>query len=132
MLIKYLFKYLTKRLDRIRVVIEDNIYTEKFREINYKEVDEIKTYINCRYITPNEAILRLYEYLIHHRNPTIQRLFLHLQEMENIMFRSNQCLDNILKHPRIHKTTLTEWIEVNKSTIEARELLYTEFLNKWV
>ena len=29
MLIKYLFKYLTKSPDRIRAIIEDNIYTEE-------------------------------------------------------------------------------------------------------
>ena len=40
--------------------------------------------------------------------------------MQNITFHSNQRLDNILKHPGIRKTTLTEWMEV----IEAKELLY--------
>ena len=52
MLIKYLFKYLTKGPDKIKVVIEDNIISENNQTINYKEVDKIKTYFNCRYITP--------------------------------------------------------------------------------
>ena len=47
MLIKYLFKYLTKGSDRIRAVIEDNIITENNKIINYKVVDEIKGYLNC-------------------------------------------------------------------------------------
>ena len=71
MLIKYLFKYLNKSPDKIRAVIEENICTENSGKINYTNVDEIKNYINCRYITPYEAIWRLYEYSIHHRNLAI-------------------------------------------------------------
>ena len=74
MLIKYLFKYLTKGPDRIWTIIEDNICTEDSGQPKYTNVDEIKNYINCRYITPYEAIWRLYEYLIHHRNPVVQWL----------------------------------------------------------
>ena len=38
-------KYLTKGLDTIKAVIKDNIYIEKSREINSKEIDETKTYM---------------------------------------------------------------------------------------
>ena len=55
-LIKYLFKYLAKRPDRIRAVLEDNIFLENYGQISYHEIDEIKNYINCRYITPYETI----------------------------------------------------------------------------
>ena len=89
MLIKYLFKYLAKWSDRIRAVLEDNICIENSGEINYQEIDEIKNYINCRYITPYEAIWRLYEYPIHHRNPFVQRLLIHLPFMQNVTFHSN-------------------------------------------
>ena len=55
MLIKYLFKYLTKGPDQIRAIIEENIYTENLGKLAYTNVDEIKNYINYRYITPYEA-----------------------------------------------------------------------------
>ena len=90
MLIKYLFKYLTKGPDRIRAVIEDNVYTENSEKTHYTEVDETKNYINYRYITLYEAIWRLYEYSINHRNPVIQRLSGHLEKMQNITFQLNQ------------------------------------------
>ena len=80
MLIKYLFKYLTKSPDRIRAVIEENICTENSGKINYTSVDEIKNYINCQYITPYEAIWGLYEYLIHQINPVVQQLSVHLEK----------------------------------------------------
>ena len=89
MLIKYLFKYLAKGPDQIRAVLEDNICIENSGEINYQEIDEIKNYINCRYITPYEAIWRLYEYPIHHRNLFVQRLLIHLPFMQNVTFHSN-------------------------------------------
>ena len=108
MLIKYLFKYLTKGPDRIRAVIEDNMPAETTGETNYQEIDEIKNYINCRYITPYEAIWRLFEFSIHHRNPAVQRLSIHLPKMQNITFNSNQRLNNIIRQPGIDKTTLTE------------------------
>ena len=47
---------------------------------------------------------RLYEYSIHHRNPAVQRLSIHLEKMQNITFQSTECLKNILKHPGNHKT----------------------------
>ena len=131
MLIKYLFKYLTKGPDRIRAVIEDNMPTEITAETNYQEIDEIKNYINCRYITPYEAIWRLFEFSIHHRNPAVQRLSIHLPKLQNITFNSNQRLNNIIRQPGIDKTTLTEWMEINKYDTNARELTYTEFPIKY-
>ena len=86
MLIKYLFKYLVKGPDRVRAVLEDNVYIENFGQINYREIDEIKNYINCRYITPYEAIWRLYEYPMHHKNPSVQRLSIHLSLCKMLHF----------------------------------------------
>ena len=97
MIIKYLFKYLTKSPDRIRAVIEDSIIIENNESINYKEVDEIKAYLNCRYITPYEAIWRIFEYSIHSRNPAVQRLSIHLPNMQNITFNKNQQLQIIIR-----------------------------------
>ena len=38
-LIKYLFKYLAKGPDRVRAILEDNIYVDSFGHINYQEID---------------------------------------------------------------------------------------------
>ena len=103
-----LFKYLTKGPDRIRAVLEDNICTHTTKQVNHNGIDGIKNYLNCRYITSYEAICRLYEYLIYHKNPSVQRLARHLPHMQNITFSSNQNLYNIIRQPRINKTTLKE------------------------
>lgn len=44
--LKYLFKYINKGHDRATVVIEDNINKERTL---VQEVDEVKTYLDCRY-----------------------------------------------------------------------------------
>ena len=52
--------------------------------------------------------------------------------MQNITFHSNQRLDNIIRQPGIQRTTLTEWMEINKINTEARQLSYIQFPTKWV
>ena len=54
------------------------------------------------------------------------------KKMQNITFHSNESLEKILKNPRNNKTTLTEWMETNKSNDEAKKLSYIEFTNRWV
>lgn len=49
---------------RIRVVIEINNTKENIVDNEYKQIDEIKTYLNYRYITPYEVVWRLFEYPI--------------------------------------------------------------------
>lgn len=56
--VKYLFKYIKKGHDRITVVIEDN---NSDNQIFVREVDEVKTYIDCRYISASEASWRIFE-----------------------------------------------------------------------
>jgi len=62
MLIKYLFKYVSKGSDRCRVVVEKD------------RVDEIHAYMNCRFICPYEAVWRLLQFPIHSRSPPVKRL----------------------------------------------------------
>nr|GEV52723.1 helicase [Tanacetum cinerariifolium] len=73
--IKYLFNYLNKGPDRATIVIEENVKngttmaTEKVME-----VDEIKNYLNCRFLSPCEAVWRLFSFDIHYSYPTIMHL----------------------------------------------------------
>ncbi|GJR11771.1 hypothetical protein Tco_0794423 [Tanacetum coccineum] len=54
--IKYLFKYLNKGPDRATIVIEENVKTKSHIQTKtVTEIDEIKSYLNCRYLAPREA-----------------------------------------------------------------------------
>ncbi|GKD91255.1 DNA helicase PIF1, ATP-dependent [Tanacetum coccineum] len=51
--IKYLFKYLNKGPDRAIIIIEENIKNgTTMGTENVLEVDEIKNYLNCRFLSP--------------------------------------------------------------------------------
>ena len=56
-MIKYLFKYISKETDRIRAVIE-NYGRDQSKIINDTDnvIDEIKTYLDCHYISPCEVV----------------------------------------------------------------------------
>ncbi|GJS78703.1 DNA helicase PIF1, ATP-dependent [Tanacetum coccineum] len=56
--IKYLFKYLNKGPDRTTFVIQENVQKTTHREPKKVDADdEIKNYLNCRYLAPYEANL---------------------------------------------------------------------------
>ncbi|XP_058747203.1 uncharacterized protein LOC131620216 [Vicia villosa] len=74
--IKYLFKYINKGSDRISAVI---VPSESTNRPGDKNVDEIKQYLDCRYVSPSEACWRIFSYSIHGRKPTMERLFFHLE-----------------------------------------------------
>ncbi|XP_034903514.2 uncharacterized protein [Populus alba] len=89
MLIKYLFKYVSKGSDRCRVVVEKD------------RADEIHTYMNCRFICPYEAVWRLLQFPIHSRSPPVERLQIHLPLHQNVVYSGNESLPSILQKPEV-------------------------------
>ncbi|XP_062114291.1 uncharacterized protein LOC133825350 [Humulus lupulus] len=43
-----------------------------------KEIDDIKTYLDCRYISATKACWRIFQFDIHYRHPAVERLPFHL------------------------------------------------------
>lgn len=120
MLIKYLFKYISKGSDRARVVFQEN------------PNDEILAYLNCRYISPYEAVWRLFQYPIHSREPSVERLPIHLPLTQNVVFNSDRSLESIINQKGIERTMLTSWFEANKTFSQAQSLTYAQFPSKFV
>nr|GEW77692.1 DNA helicase [Tanacetum cinerariifolium] len=97
MLIKYLFKYISKGTDRIvarisrtRTVTQDSTSRPQI------VVDEIENYLDAIYISPHEACWRMLEFEIHHREPAVQILSVHLQNMQRVVFRDRDKLDSVV------------------------------------
>lgn len=132
--IKYLFKYINKGPDRVTMLIEDNISgcMNENADGNIIEIDEIKTYLDCRYVSPIEASWRIFQFDIHFRDPSVERLSFHLPDEQPITFKDNDYLDNVLRIPSIEKTMFTEWMRANANFAEAQELTYSEFPIKFV
>ncbi|XP_050290504.1 uncharacterized protein LOC126728763 [Quercus robur] len=94
--------------------------------------DEVKTYLNCRYVSAIEACWRIFEFAIHHREPAVQRLSFHNEDEQPVVFEDTDYLNNVVDKPDIEKSKFTEWMKANALYEEARELTYSEFPTKWV
>ncbi|KAH0644169.1 hypothetical protein KY284_032053 [Solanum tuberosum] len=86
--VKYLFKYVNKGSDRATIGIECSDTTT--------ERDEIKRYLDCRYISATEACWRIFKFDIHHRESAVERLPFHLQGENTIVFEEETCPESIL------------------------------------
>ncbi|CAL9002650.1 unnamed protein product, partial [Prunus brigantina] len=93
---------------------------------------QILAYLNCRYISPYEAVWRLFQYPIHSREPAVERLSIHLPLEQNVVFNGDQSLESIVSQKGIEDTMLTSWFKANQMFPEARTLTYAEFPTKFV
>ncbi|GJY85469.1 ATP-dependent DNA helicase PIF1-like protein [Tanacetum coccineum] len=72
--IKYLFKYLNKGPDRATIVIQENVQQgQGMTKQKVTVVDEIKNYLNYRYLAPCEVVWRIFSFDIHHSYPGPQK-----------------------------------------------------------
>nr|GEV45595.1 DNA helicase [Tanacetum cinerariifolium] len=96
MLIKYLFKYISKGTDRVIANITRPLPTAPSASNTPTiQIDEIKNYIEARYIGPHEACWRILDFPIHYRNPPVQTLAVNLENMQQLTFRSKENLQSI-------------------------------------
>jgi hypothetical protein len=122
--IKYLFKYIHKGYDRISAtVVQTN---------GNQQLDEIKQYLDCRYISPTEACWRIFGFSIHGRKPAVERMFFHLIGENCVYFTDHQQMEHVLEKPSVTESMFTSWFEANKKYPEARQLTYGDFVSKFV
>ena len=107
--IKYLFKYITKGLDRATLILEENLHVDTSTGMqNMTDTDEVKEYLNCRYVSAIEACWRIFEFEIHYRQPAVQRLSFHIENQQPVVFKDTEYLDNVIDRPDIRKSKFTE------------------------
>ncbi|GJR22636.1 DNA helicase [Tanacetum coccineum] len=109
MLIKYLFKYISKGPDRILGKID-------------RPIEDASTSTGERHI----------QYPIHRREPVVQILNVHLENMQRVNFHERDRLDVIVNMPDKKKTTLTEWYVYNNEHTDGRHLTYLDFPSEFV
>ncbi|XP_071728505.1 uncharacterized protein [Rutidosis leptorrhynchoides] len=131
--IKYLFKYLNKGPDRATIVIQENLlHSSDSRSENIIDVDEITNYLDCRYLSPCEAVWRLFSYDIHYSKPSVIKLSFHLPNQQSITLRDSQQLPALLKSESVRETMFTQWFELNKHDELARTLTYAKIPKHYV
>ncbi|KAF7800995.1 putative PIF1 DNA helicase/replication protein A1-like protein [Senna tora] len=90
--IKNLFKYVSKGHDKVTAALCNSNCAESSEE----NCDEIKTYLDCRYISPCEAVWRIFGFDINFRQPSVERLPFHLPDQQGVVFPDNAPIDAVV------------------------------------
>ncbi|XP_017221355.2 uncharacterized protein LOC108198086 [Daucus carota subsp. sativus] len=123
--LKYLFKYCLKGHDQATVLIN----TQKVTNVpGTKEqvIDEIKTFLDGRYICGVEAGHRIYGFDVHHRTIAVQRLPFHLPHQKTCTFRSKDDRASVERLWSMKKSKLEAYFELNKVDISAQKYSYSQ------
>ncbi|XP_022015050.1 uncharacterized protein LOC110914568 [Helianthus annuus] len=132
MLIKYLFKYISKGTDRIKYTVKKTPdITANSTDNTTTEIDEIKDFVDGRFICPHESAWRIFNFMIHERNPPVQVLSVHLENRQNVTFKDNEKLENVLRNPNAKRTTLTEWLKNYCLDNSGLHLRYIDYLSEY-
>jgi len=127
--IKYLFKYIHKGYDRITARV---VPSQQRTHTVQQPVDEIKHYLDCRYISPSEACWRILSFSIHGRKPAVERMFFHLVGEKAIYFTDHARMENVLEKASVTESMFTAWLQANQEFEAARELTYAQFVANFV
>jgi hypothetical protein len=128
--VKYLFKYVYKGHDR--ATIEISRQRDKITEGNVVAVDEIKKYLNCRYVFASKAAWRIFKFDMHEWFPTIERLQYHLPNQQMVLFDDDDDVQEVATRSAISRMMFIEWFKTNQESKIARSLIFDQFPEQWV
>ncbi|KAL4590964.1 hypothetical protein LXL04_003911 [Taraxacum kok-saghyz] len=117
--VKYAFKYVYKGHDKQVVHIDPDEPQSK--------IDEIKRYQNARYVSPPEAIWRIFSFALSQIYPSVIALHLHLPNQQLVRFSDNDIITDIVDRERDKSSMLTDFFKINKVDGVARKYLYKDF-----
>ncbi|VDL83924.1 unnamed protein product, partial [Nippostrongylus brasiliensis] len=130
--VKYLYKYVYKGTDRARIRIGNN-----------ESVDEIKQYLNARYVCPPEAAHRIFGYDLDDSSHSVVRLAVHLPNLQTVVFEEGG-EEVALAQAALTDSTLTAYFKLNERSgrvsepstsateqfpVDPKELYYSEIPN---
>jgi hypothetical protein len=116
--VKYIYKYIFKGHDRALVEVRSGRTVRAAAEPQQggqaaEERDEIKHYMNCRYVSACEAAWRLFSFNLHAERPNVVRLWVHLPGQQMATYNPAQrSLEDIAAEPP--PTILMAGMEFNK------------------
>jgi hypothetical protein len=93
---KYLFKYVYKGHDRAEFSVETP-----------GVINEIRRYRDARYISPPEAMHRIFGFHLFGVYPSVLQLQLHLPNMQSVVIDESQNLQDVINKKSSTMTTLT-------------------------
>ncbi|XP_074314477.1 uncharacterized protein LOC141649693 [Silene latifolia] len=122
--VKYLYKYVYKGHDQISIALTDNN--------NVEAIDEISSYQAARWISPLEAAWRIFRFSLNEVHPNVVTLQVHLPNMQTVVFRPFEQVENVIDDEYRTTTMLTSFFHRNTYDIYARTLTYQQFPEHYV
>ncbi|XP_076922418.1 uncharacterized protein LOC143584204 [Bidens hawaiensis] len=117
--VKYLFKYVYKGHDKQVIQIDPDD-----QEV---VINEIKRFQDARYVSPPEAMWRIFSFTLSQIYPVVLALQLHLPNNQMVRFRDDDVMSEIVDRERDKRTMLTAFFETNRLDETARQYLYKDF-----
>ena len=77
--------------------------------------DEIKLYIDARYVSAAESCWRLFHFEMHDRHPNVYRLQVHLPGQHLVTFDANEDPEVVRERAQNESTCLTAFISKTRS-----------------
>ena len=109
---KYITKYTHKGSDRATVEIQRRNKVSEFKD--------------SQYIAASEACWHVFEYPIHHQQPPVMSLQIHLPGQHMVVFDANQPLDIVAANAEQQRSMLTAFFELNREDVSARQYTYQD------
>jgi hypothetical protein len=120
--VKYLYKYVYKGSDKITFAVDQpNYQNDESATIKH---DEVKDFLDARYVSASEACWRIFEFCTNKQKPKTTRLPVHLENEQQIFFKETQDLAKLAETN--HETPLTHYLKLNLTNLKVRSLAYYE------
>ena len=107
---KYITKYTHKGPDRVTLELRQHNEVSKFKD-------------GC-YIAAAEATWRLFENPIHHQEPAVISLQVHLPRQHMVVFKPDESIKRVRARASEEKSMLTAFFELNRIDPDARQFTY--------
>ena len=118
----YAFKYIQKGCDMATFELQ--------------QCDEIKRWLDGRYVSASEAAWRILHFEMHERSPNVVRLQVHLPGQHMVVFNPEDSIQTVVDRGGAEKTTLTAFFAANADLgplgQEAMKYTYQEFPQHFV
>nr|KAJ0223153.1 hypothetical protein LSAT_V11C200065140 [Lactuca sativa] len=117
--VTYLFKYVYKGHDK------QVIHIDKDQE--NVVINEIKKFQDARYVSPPEALWRVFSFPLSKIHPCVLAFQIHLPNQQLVRFKDVDRMEDIVDREKEKDSMLTAFFKKNKEDSKAREYLYKDF-----
>jgi hypothetical protein len=88
---------------------QDNNMQAVVANAEWQNRDEIKAYLEGRYVFTSEASWRLFSFRLHDGTPSVTRLAMHEHGMHTVVYNDNASNFETINSEQNHKTTFTKY-----------------------